>query len=144
LLNIVTPDVLLLGQKDFQQCMVIRQLLRITGREALSLIISPTVREWDGLAMSSRNLRLNKAQRSKAPALYEAMQKAKEQLQHKGSEQVKSEAVQLLMAQGFRIDYFEIVDAATLLPATDKTQTQVILVAAYLDDIRLIDNLPLN
>jgi pantoate--beta-alanine ligase len=144
LLSIVTPDVLLLGQKDFQQCMVIRQLLRMTGREAVSLLISPTIRERDGLAMSSRNLRLNKEQRSKAPALYDTMQKAKEQLQHKDSEEVKSEAVQLLNAQGFKVDYFEIADATTLLPATDKTQNRVILVAAYLDDIRLIDNLPVN
>jgi pantoate--beta-alanine ligase len=94
--------------------------------------------------MSSRNLRLNKEQRSKAPALYDTMQKAKEQLQHKDSEEVKSEAVQLLNAQGFKVDYFEIADATTLLPATDKTQNRVILVAAYLDDIRLIDNLPVN
>jgi pantoate--beta-alanine ligase len=141
LLSIVGPDVLLLGRKDFQQCMVIRQLLRLTARDTISLVISPTVREADGLAMSSRNLRLTTEQRAKAPALYAALQEAKEQWPGKSNEQIKSEAIHHLTKQGFKVDYFEIADAATLLPATDNTENPVILVAAYLDDIRLIDNL---
>lgn len=143
LLAIVDPHFLFLGQKDFQQCMVIAELLRLTKRERVALTISPTVREADGLAMSSRNLRLTAAQRTLAPALYAALQNAKEQGPFKTYRAIEDEAVQHLTAQGFRVDYFVIADAATLLPATAGTAQPVALVAAYLGDIRLIDNLPL-
>lgn len=144
LLEIVAPDVLFLGQKDFQQCLVIQNLLVLTNRPAVSLVIAPTIREEDGLAMSSRNLRLTKKQRSKAPALYKALQKAKEDLGTKDLDSIKGEAVKELSEKGFAVDYFEIANASTLLPATSSDTPLVALVAAYLDDIRLIDNLPLN
>lgn len=144
LLQIVEPHVLLLGQKDYQQCKVIQRLLELTNCSSLSLVIAPTVREEDGLAMSSRNLRLNKEQRAVAPALYKALQKAKDDLGAKRLNDIKTNAVQVLAEKGFAVDYFEIADAATLLPATVTTQPMIALVAAYLDDIRLIDNLPLN
>lgn len=144
LLQIVDPGVLLLGQKDFQQCQVIARLLKITGRNNTQLSVAPTIRESDGLAMSSRNLRLNKSQREKATALYQALTEAKEALHTHTPEQVSSRAKQNLEQKGFRVDYFAICDAATLLPATDHSKKLIALVAAYLDNIRLIDNLPLN
>lgn len=116
LLQIVDPDVLFLGQKDYQQCKVIQRLLVLTNRCSLSLVIAPTVREEDGLAMSSRNLRLNKQQRDEAHALYKALQKAKNDLGRKELQDIKTNAVQVLAEKGFSVDYFEIADAATLLP----------------------------
>lgn len=143
LLQIVDTDFLVLGQKDYQQCQVIQRLLLLTDRESISLIIAPTVREDDGLAMSSRNLRLSAAQREKAALLYQTLSKAKAAAATTGLQQIKNTAVDVLTKSGFAVDYFEIVDAATLQPATDAAQPIVALVAAYLDDIRLIDNLPL-
>lgn len=144
LLQIVDPHFLFLGQKDYQQCQVIQRLLVLTNRTSVSLVISPTIREDDGLAMSSRNLRLGRAQRAKAAFLYAALQKAKAEMTGKSLTQIKAEATLALENQGFAVDYFEIADADTLLPATDTTQPIVGLVAAFLDDIRLIDNLALN
>lgn len=144
LLQIVAPDILFLGQKDYQQCQVIQQLLILTKRNDMHLIIAPTIREMDGLAMSSRNLRLNKAQREKAPALYKALQAAKASIDTESPEEISRKAIQRLTEQGFQVDYFAICNATTLLPAVDSSDKVVALVAAYLDDIRLIDNLPLN
>lgn len=144
LLEIVHPDRLYLGQKDYQQCQVIQKMLQLTNREQIKMITAPTVREIDGLAMSSRNLRLNEAQRAKAPALYETLLWARTSLEQQPLESTKKQAVRTLLAKGFSVDYFEITDAATLLPATENTQKKIALVAAFIDDIRLIDNLPLN
>lgn len=144
LLEIVTPTKLYLGQKDFQQCMVIRKLLELTGRTDIALRIVPTVREQDGLALSSRNLRLTIEQRGKAPALYAALSQSRKEIDFKEIPEIKTEAIGYLTDRGFRVDYFEIADEKTLLPVKNAKQSTVALVAAYLDDIRLIDNLPLN
>lgn len=144
LLQITEPTNLYLGQKDYQQCQVIQRLLQLTNRTGVHLRISPTIRQEDGLAMSSRNLRLNEAQRKKASALFEELSRSKKALATVPLPQIKSEAVQHLTNKGFKVDYFEIADATTLTPATNSTQPLVALVAAYLGDIRLIDNHPLN
>lgn len=144
LLQFIEPTILYLGQKDYQQCQVIQRLLDLMGRTNISLRISPTVREEDGLAMSSRNLRLNEAQRKIAPSLFQELSRSKKALASTPLSQVKTEAAQNLSEKGFKVDYFEIADARTLLPVTDSSQPSIALVAAYLDDIRLIDNLPLN
>lgn len=144
LLEIVTPSRLYLGQKDFQQCQVIQRLLSLTGRTGIELRIAPTVREKDGLAMSSRNLRLSKEQRSLAPALYAELSRSKIELPIKPLAEIKAESVQHLTEKGFLVDYFEIADARSLAPTADTAKPLVALVAAFLDDIRLIDNLPLN
>jgi len=144
LLQIIAPTSLYLGQKDFQQCQVVQRLLQITNRPDIKLRISPTVRQQDGLAMSSRNLRLDEMQREKAPALFEELSQSKKAVSTKPLSQIKSEAVQHLTDKGFKVDYFEIADRATLTPATSAAQPLVALVAAYLCDIRLIDNLSLN
>lgn len=144
LLDIVHPDRLYMGQKDYQQCQVIQKMLQLADREHIEMITAPTIRESDGLAMSSRNLRLNETQRAKAPALYETLLWARKALDQQPLESIKEQAVQTLVAKGFSVDYFEIADAATLLPATETTPKKIALVAAFVDDIRLIDNLPLN
>jgi pantoate--beta-alanine ligase len=144
LLELISPSRLYLGQKDFQQCQVIQRLLSLTGRTGIELRIAPTIREKDGLAMSSRNLRLNSEQRALAPALYAELSHSKKELPIKPLADIKVEAIRHLTTKGFRVDYFEIADARSLAPAADTAKPLVALVAAFLDDIRLIDNLPLN
>lgn len=144
LLQIIIPDTLLLGQKDYQQCKVIEQLLITTGRESINLLQSPTIREADGLAMSSRNLRLQPDQRQVAPTIYAALRKAQNDFNTKSINEIKEEAVGTLIKEGFIVDYFDIVHGGSLLPVHEKTEKSIALVAAYLGDIRLIDNLWMN
>lgn len=143
LLDIVQPDRLYLGQKDFQQCMVLRKLLRITGRETEVRIV-PTVRESDGLAMSSRNLRLDKEQREKAPLLYKALRHIADNYRSLPLGQLRSEAVKMLEDEGFAVDYVEITDADSLESLDAPSGKMVALVAASTGSIRLIDNILLN
>ena len=106
LLSMVMPDNLYMGQKDYQQCMVIRRLLEITGLEdAISLHISPTLREPDGLAMSSRNMRLKPAERAKAAAIFGALSAIKQQIKPGDVRSLKEQAVNSLAEKGFRHDY---------------------------------------
>lgn len=147
LLEIVLPDNLYLGQKDYQQCMVITrltELLHMSNRVKVN--VSPTLREADGLAMSSRNLRLSKEEREKAVAIYLSLIYIKENLRPGDTTTVLQKATTMLSAAGFSIDYLEIADAATLLPVTNWNGDQklVILAAAFLNAIRLIDNMTVN
>lgn len=147
LLSMVMPGNLYMGQKDYQQCMVIRRLLEITGLEDnINLHISPTLREPDGLAMSSRNMRLKPSERATAVAIFGALSTIKQQIQPGDIRPLKEQAVRDLSTKGFRPDYIEIADAVTLQPITgwDGKLKIVALAAAFLGDVRLIDNLLLN
>ena len=151
LLGIVKPDNLYLGQKDYQQCMVIRKLIELTGQAGITVNICPTLREHDGLAMSSRNMRLNKEEREKAPAIYQALLYIKENLRKGNLPLLKKTALEKLNDNGFKTDYIEIGDADSLQlindPVTigwDGRQRLVALAAAFLNEVRLIDNLLLN
>ena len=147
LLNIVKPHNLYLGRKDYQQCMVIKKLTELTGLDKIiNVQICPTLREDDGLAMSSRNMRLTPGDRTKAPAIYKVLQVIKENINTMNIEAVKDMAKQLLSDNGFRPDYVEIADASNLrlIEKWDGKKKIVALVAAFLNDIRLIDNLDLN
>ncbi len=146
LLEMVRPDNLYMGQKDYQQCMVIRELLRQTGLEKeIHLQIQPTRREADGLAMSSRNMRLLPDQRALAVSIYETLRFIKDNYTKTGFEQLKKEAEKRLTDLGFRVDYIEIADAATLLPVQNNDNGPLVaLAAAFMGDVRLIDNLLLN
>jgi len=143
----VKPDALFMGQKDYQQCMVINRLLQLTGNsEKIQLHVCPTLREPDGLAMSSRNRRLNTAQRETAVTIYHTLSFLKEQLKAGDLEAIQKTALDQLQSAGFRTDYLVIADATTLQPVTcwDGKQQLVALVAAFLGEVRLIDNFPLN
>jgi len=145
LLQITEPDELFMGQKDFQQCMVVNRLLQLTGRtETTRLRIIPTIRETDGLAMSSRNLRLTPEQRSKAPAIFQALSRIKAQLPAAGHSSLESRATLELEQAGFTVDYVSIARAEDLSPASSPNGQLVALVAASIGPVRLIDNLPLN
>lgn len=145
LLNTVDPYKLFMGQKDYQQCMVIKKLLEILHLKA-QLITCPTLREPDGLAMSSRNTRLTAAQRKTAPLIFKVLSEIKSRLTPGNLEQLKQEAALTLNDGGFRVEYVEIADVATLYPADewDGHTPLVALTAAFLGDVRLIDNLLLN
>lgn len=142
LLRIVHPDKLLLGQKDYQQCMV---LTKLVGLEKLptAIIICPTQREADGLAMSSRNMRLLEDARKKAPLIYQSLNFIKQHIAPGNIAGLKSEAIEKLRAAGFKVDYIEIADADTLelLDSWNGKDKLVTLGAAFIGDVRLIDNL---
>jgi len=145
LLEIVAPDKLYLGQKDFQQCMVIRKLIELKSIHT-ALVICPTLRETSGLAMSSRNARLNAKEKELAVKIYETLSMLKNELKAGLLENMKLKAAEHLSVAGFKTDYIEIADTATLAlqEKWDGKKKLVALVAAYLNDVRLIDNLVLN
>ncbi len=147
LLKIVIPDNLYIGQKDYQQCMVIKKLIELMDMQnVIKVNISPTLREADGLAMSSRNMRLSPGEREKASSIYQSLRFIKENIQPGKLADLKNQAAQLLTQKQFKVDYVEIADAATLLIVNDwdGKQKLVTLAAAFLNGIRLIDNILLS
>lgn len=147
LLKMVRPDNLYIGQKDYQQCLVIKRLLELTGmKDQITLHISPTLRERDGLAMSSRNSRLNEQQRQIAPAIYQTLNLIRKEITSGDLESYKKMGMDHLAEKGFSPEYVEIADASTLQPVNewDGRQQLVVLTAAFLGEVRLIDNLLLN
>jgi pantoate--beta-alanine ligase len=144
LLEIVCPDHLFLGQKDYQQCMVITRLVELTGmKNKIEIIICPTLREPDGLAMSSRNMRLDETLRKKSSAIYQSLNMIKEKAGNETPADLKLKAQSMLEVAGFKVDYVEIADAHDLSPVLEwnKKQKMVALVAAFMHDVRLIDNM---
>lgn len=145
LLNIVQPYVMFLGQKDYQQCMVIRKMIE-DCKLGVNLEIVSTLRENNGLAMSSRNMRLSNEARKNASAIYKALMFIKNNIVEKGIEECKGEGKEIILSSGFdKIDYVEICDAVTLQPITEiKTAKHAVaLVAAFTEGVRLIDNMQL-
>jgi pantoate--beta-alanine ligase len=145
LLEIISPGRLYLGQKDFQQCLVIKKMISKIGMDT-SVIICPTQREPDGLAMSSRNVRLSHLERQKAANLFKTLSYIKENIQLEDLENLKQMAQNILIEQGFKVEYIAISKAQTLetVQNLDGKSTLVSLVAAYINQVRLIDNLVLN
>jgi pantoate--beta-alanine ligase len=145
LLEIVEPHRLYLGQKDYQQCMVIQKMIELTGR-ATEVRICETMRENDGLAMSSRNTRLSATERQVAPVIYMVLTKAKKDLTKGDLAPLREQAFKQLEKAGLRPDYFEFANAGTLeiLQQWNGKDPVVAVVAAFLGDVRLIDNMILN
>lgn len=141
LLNMVQPDVALFGEKDFQQLLVIRRMVEDLCIP-VEIIGIGTVREPDGLAKSSRNGYLTAEERSRAPALQQALGLAAERLRSGESPATaEREALAALDAAGLRPDYVSVRNAADLRPAGDADRDLIVLGAAYLGRARLIDNL---
>lgn len=142
LLDIVKPDALFMGQKDFQQLAVIQEMLKLFEMKT-RLISCPTVRENDGLAMSSRNMRLNSEQRSLAPLIYKALKAAEHKINLKSLRIIEQEAMRQLSVPGMEPEYFDIVDGLTLTPITQIEDSNFVVActAVRLGEIRLIDNL---
>jgi pantoate--beta-alanine ligase len=111
-----------------------------------TLVTCPTVREKDGLAMSSRNMRLTHEQRAIAPIIYQALEQIKKNLVPGNLVHLKQQAIHMLTSAGFKVEYVEIADAVTLQPYNewDGYTSIVILAAAFLGNVRLIDNMLVN
>jgi pantoate--beta-alanine ligase len=146
LLNIVKPDVAFFGQKDLQQVAIIKRLVSDLSFD-VKIDVVRTVREADGLAFSSRNMRLNPDERMAALVLSKALYFAKSELL-RGADwlTVKNQAVQLFESEPLcRLEYFELVDPNTfkILESFDPRDLSSICTAAYVGEVRLIDNLPI-
>jgi len=142
LFNIVQPDVAVFGEKDYQQLLVIRRMVRDLDMP-IEILGEATVREPDGLALSSRNQYLTQQQRQDAPGLYETLQYVRERLLRGGVDftDLEQDAIMRLEKQGFVPDYVAIRQSDTLLEPKNHTDQMVILAAARLGATRLIDNL---
>jgi pantoate--beta-alanine ligase len=147
LLNIVQPDRAYFGQKDWQQFAVIRQLV-CELKFNLELYSIPILREPDGLAMSSRNLRLSQSQRSNAIVFYQALVMAKNALASgAGLETVKKAVVDMVNGKPeIKLEYFELADSRnlTILESVDKAALPILCIAGFAGEIRLIDNMFLD
>lgn len=147
LLDIVNPQYLYLGQKDYQQCMVIKKLAELTGRQdRLRIVICPTIREADGLAMSSRNTRLTDPQRALAATIYQCLVSIQGKQQTDSFGVVQKECRDLLKEKGFDPEYVALANAEdlTLMDEFAAAKPMVALIAAKIGNVRLIDNMILN
>lgn len=141
LLDVVKPDHLYMGEKDYQQCMVVKKLLNFMG-STTRLHPCPTLREPDGLAMSSRNMRLTPEERKKAVAISQSLTYINDHLIPGNLKELKQYAKSFLEDNQFRVDYVEIADAQNLsiVDNWNGNTSLVALIAAFIGDVRLIDN----
>jgi pantoate--beta-alanine ligase len=145
LLGIVTPEYLFMGQKDYQQCLVVQRLISLL-KIPVEFRTVQTIREADGLALSSRNRRLNEEQRKNASAIFKALKYIRESLVPGDTHSVIESARQILDAARFKTDYISISQAADLQPIQnfDGKVKALALIAAFQGEVRLIDNMLLN
>lgn len=141
----VAPDIAVFGEKDYQQLQVIKKLVRDLGLP-IEIIPGATTREWDGLAMSSRNAYLSEDERKRASQLYAALNEVSHQIRDGANiDGARAAGLAILREAGFGpIDYLEVRDATSLEPITAITTPARILAAAKLGTTRLIDNIPLE
>ncbi len=144
LLNISMPHRMYLGQKDFQQTVVIKKLVRDLNYD-MNIIVSPTVREHDGLAMSSRNVYLSGEERKASLILYKALKLGEEIIMSNGLDDisaVKKEMEALIRSEPLaKIEYVKVVDPYNLEPVQRVIFAAVICIAVKIGNIRLIDNI---
>jgi pantoate--beta-alanine ligase len=145
LLDIVTPDKLYMGQKDFQQFTIIAHMIR-TLKIKTELVVCRILREPNGLAMSSRNERLSKETREKAGLIYKTLQAVKKFRHSKSVAELENYAMKRLNVTPFEPEYLTICDGTTLQPLKDigNTSYAVACVAVWADGVRLIDNIILK
>jgi pantoate--beta-alanine ligase len=140
LLHIIQPDVLYLGQKDAQQTAVLRRVVRDLNL-ATRVQIVPTVRESDGLALSSRNVYLTAGQRAAAPTLHAALEAMLEELRRGANAQAARDRARSILDSIAQLDYLDVVDADTFAPLATLRPPAFIIGAARFGETRLIDNL---
>lgn len=147
LFNLVNPDVACFGQKDFQQVMVIQRMIEIKNLN-IQLIICPIIRSEKGLALSSRNARLSETAKEKALVLYRTLQAVKSGFnEHVTIDKLQQLAEQLIANEdGVELEYFAISETRTLERAQiiEESKQYVAHVVAWIDGVRLIDNMLLN
>ena len=140
LLQAAQPDIALFGEKDYQQLMVVKRMVADLGFP-VEIVGIPTIREADGLALSSRNAYLSPAERTTAPRLHAALRAAAEAIRDGGSADTAiSGARSKLTAAGFKVDYVKLRNAETLAPVRSSGEPRRLLAAAWLGKTRLIDN----
>ena len=142
LFNIVQPDEAYFGQKDAQQAVIIQRMAADLDFP-VRIVIEPTVREPDGLAMSSRNEYLSTGERKRAVALYEALSEAKSEIEagERRPAAIKQSMLNRMTRAGFDIDYAELVDGSKLRPIKDIEGVILIALAGWMGSTRLIDNI---
>lgn len=146
LFNIIQPDVAVFGQKDAQQAVIIQRLAKDLNFP-IDIVIGPTIREKDGLAMSSRNTYLSSRERPQALSLQKSLQEAKKMVEsgERNSNLITSEMRSIISEQpDVKIDYIEIVDLENLEPLETIDRDAIIAVAVFLGTTRLIDNIIVN
>ncbi len=141
LFELVRPKIAIFGDKDFQQLTLIRKLVAELKSD-IEIITAPIIREADGLAMSSRNVRLDGSAREAAQVLYRALQAA---VQSPDFESAQSALKKVANSQpGFTLDYAEIVDENDFSAAVETTQNKRAIIAGWLNGVRLIDNMEMK
>jgi len=145
LFNLCQPDKVALGQKDAQQVVVLKRMIRDL-HFPIEVVVGPILREPDGLAMSSRNAYLEPKQRENALLIFKSLEAARKVVEEKGSnnvDRVKAEAMNVLTSGRFlRVNYVEVVNRETMRPETEVVAGRSLLaVAVWVDHVRLIDNL---
>jgi len=148
LFNLVRPAYVALGQKDAQQVVVLKRMIRDL-HFPIEVVIGPTLREPDGLAMSSRNSYLNDRQRQDALLIHKALLAGKRLVDEKGIrnvDRVKAELMTVLRSGSFvRINYAEVVDRENMMPEKEiELGRSMLVIAVWVDNIRLIDNMSLG
>jgi pantoate--beta-alanine ligase len=146
LLLIVEPDMVFLGQKDAAQAAILRRMIRDLNF-GVEMVVAPTVREADGLAMSSRNAYLEPQQRKSAAVLYRCLMRI-QTLADKGERSAAAlvQAGRQVLSEepSLRLEYLEVVDSDTLEPVPDISQGALVAIAAHMGTTRLIDNIVLH
>jgi len=140
LFALIAPDRAYFGEKDFQQLAVIRKLNE-HYQFGIEIIACPTKRDPDGLAMSSRNLRLSANERNNALSIFKALTLIKENAGKLPIDALRNQAIQIIEEAGLMIDYLEIVDPRSLKICQSWQQIQLCCVAAFCGEVRLIDNM---
>ncbi len=146
LFSLVEPDIACFGQKDFQQVMVIQRLVD-SKKLPIRILICPTVRSAEGLALSSRNSRLSDEGKIKALCLYQALSYIKDHIGEQSVAAVKEAAKEILVAEGeVTVEYLAICESRSLeeVSIVDPSNSYVALVVAWIEGVRLIDNMILS
>lgn len=141
LFNAVLPDLAVFGQKDAQQTAVIRRMVRDLNFP-VDIHVLPTVREADGLAMSSRNVHLSAADRRRALCIHGGLERARVLVKEgiRETDQINAAVRDALAAESVHVDYIEVVDPNSLKPLACLDRPALLAVAAWVGDVRLIDN----
>lgn len=141
LFTIVNPDLAVFGKKDYQQALIITQMVRDLNLD-VKIILGKIIREKNGLAMSSRNAYLTNKQRKDAAVLYQSLQWVKRQYQqgYRDTKKTRSQVLKMIRSKGGRIDYVVFVDRKTLMPVLKLRHSTLIALAVFFGKTRLIDN----
>jgi len=145
LFTIVDPDKAFFGEKDYQQLRAVKKLVNITGQK-VEIIGCPTSRNEFGLAQSSRNFRLNDTQLKEAELIFEALSQAKAMFDEYSIVDIEREVNKKFQQSTLELEYFSIVKTKDLIPTTTKEPKKAYrgFIAAFLGEVRLIDNMALN